>query len=87
MNLRFIVYVLFCWFICIMSAEKNLNLEINKLSLKTSQKSEGVISGRVDINILLDRARRIKEKETRSNLVFFGLILSLIFVTGMILSF
>ena len=71
-----------------MSAEKNLDLEINKLSsLKTSLKSEGVISGRVDINVLLDRARKIKEKETRSNFVFFGLILSLIFVAGMILSF
>jgi hypothetical protein len=55
--------------------------------LVTPKKSEEVISGRVDINVLLDRARKIKEKETRSNLVFFGLILSLIFVAGMILSF
>ena len=71
-----------------MSAEKKFSSGISDLPpLVTPKKSEEVISGRVDINVLLDRARKIKEKETRSNLVFFGLILSLIFVAGMILSF
>ena len=52
-----------------MSAEKNLDIMINNLPpLKTSQKSGEVISGRVDINILLDRARKVKEKETQTNL-------------------
>ena len=72
-----------------MSAEKNLDTGINNLPhLETSQKSEEVSSsGRVDINILLNRARKVKEKETLTNLVFVGLTLSLIFVVGLILSF
>ena len=73
----------------IMSVEKNLDTGIkNLLHLETSQKSEEVISsGRVDINILLKRTRKEKEKETRANLVFAGLIVCLIFVAGLILSF
>ena len=71
-----------------MSAEKNLDIMINNLPpLKTSQKSGEVISGRVDINVLLNRARKVKEKETITNLVFIGLTLSLIFIFGIILSF
>tara|TARA_B110000091_G_C13457361_1_gene326647 strand:+ start:332 stop:547 length:216 start_codon:yes stop_codon:yes gene_type:complete len=71
-----------------MSAEKNLDFEVNNLPpLETSQKSEQIISGRVDINILLNRARKVKEKETITNIVFVGLTLSLIFIIGIILSF
>ena len=72
-----------------MSAEKISYTEINDLPpLATPKKSEEVSpSGRVDINILLNRARKVKEKETRTNLVFGGLIVSLIFVVGLILSF
>ena len=72
-----------------MSAEKIINTQANDPpSLATSEKSEEVSSsGRVDINILLNRARRVKEKETLTNLVFVGLTLSLIFVVGLILSF
>ena len=72
-----------------MSAEKIINTQVNNLpSLGTLEKSEEVSSsGRVDINILLNRARKVKEKETLTNLVFVGLTLSLIFVVGLILSF
>ena len=72
-----------------MSSEKVISNEINNLpSLKTPNNSEEVsLSGRVDINILLNRARKEKEKETRINLVFGGLIVCLIFVVGLILSF
>jgi len=72
-----------------MSAEKIISQEVNDLPpLATPKKSEEVSSsGRVDINILLNRARKVKEKETRTNLVFGGLIVSLIFVVGLILSF
>jgi hypothetical protein len=71
-----------------MSAEKNLDIVINDLPhLKTSQKSEEVISGRVDINVLLDRARKVQEKENFTKLIFIGLTLCLIFIVGMILSF
>ena len=72
-----------------MSTEKLINSDINDLpTLATPQKSEEVSSsGRVDINILLNRARKEQEKETRTNLVFSGLIVSLIFIIGIILSF
>ncbi|MDB9935530.1 hypothetical protein OAD05_01285 [Candidatus Pelagibacter sp.] len=72
-----------------MSAEKIINTQVDNLpSLGTLEKSEEVSStGRVDINILLNRARKVKEKETLINLVFVGLTLSLIFVVGLILSF
>ena len=72
-----------------MSAEKISSTEINNLSpLATPEKSGAVSSpGRVDINILLNRARKVKEKETLTNLVFLGLTLSLIFIVGIILSF
>ena len=72
-----------------MSAEKIISKDDNNLPpLATPKKSEEVSSlGRVDINILLGRARKVKEKETRTHLVFAGLTVSLIFVVGLILSF
>ena len=72
-----------------MSAEKIISTEINNLpSLETPEKSEEVSSsGRVDINILLNRARKEKEKENLTNLVFVGLTSCLIIVAGIILSF
>ena len=72
-----------------MSAEKKFSSEISDLpAFATPNKSEEVSSsGRVDINTLLNRARKEKEKETRTNLVFSGLIVCLIFVAGLILSF
>ena len=72
-----------------MSAEKKFSSGISDFPpFVTPEKSEKISSsGRVDINILLNRARKVKEKETRDNLVFGGLIVSLIFVVGLILSF
>ena len=72
-----------------MSAEKIINTQVGNLpSSATFEKSKEVSSsGRVDINILLNRARKVKEKETLTNLVFIGLTLTLIFVVGVILSF
>jgi len=72
-----------------MSSEKVISTEVNGLhNPKTPNNNEEVSSsGRVDINILLNRARKVKEKETLTNLVFVGLTLSLIFVVGLILSF
>ena len=72
-----------------MSSEKVFSPELNNLPpLEAPNNSEEVSSsGRVDINILLNRARKEKEKETRTNLVFVGLIVSLIFIVGLILSF
>ena len=72
-----------------MSLVKVISTEVNDLRpLETPNNSEEVSSsGKVDINILLNRARKEKEKETRINLVFAGLIVCLIFVAGLILSF
>ena len=72
-----------------MGAEKKFSSEVSDLPfIVTPTKNEEVSSsGRVDINILLNRARKEKEKETLTNLVFVGLTLSLIFVVGIILSF
>ena len=72
-----------------MSSEKVISTEVNDLlPIKTpNNRGEVSSSGRVDINVLLNRARKEKEKETRTNLVFGGLIVSLIFVAGLILSF
>ena len=72
-----------------MSTEKIIKREINDLPpLETPEKSEEVSSsGRVDINVLLNRARKEKEKENLTNLVFVGLTFCLIVVAGIILSF
>jgi len=72
-----------------MSTEKIIKREINDLPpLEIPEKSEEVSSsGRVDINILLNRARKEKEKENLTNLVFVGLTSCLIIVAGIILSF
>ena len=72
-----------------MSAEKINYIDVNNLPpLVTPEKIEEVSSSkRVDINILLNRARKEKEKETRASLVFGGLIVCLILVVGLILSF
>ena len=72
-----------------MGSEKVISTELKDLPpLETPNNSVEVSSsGRVDINILLNRARKEKEKETRTNLVFVGLIVCLILVAGLILSF
>ena len=72
-----------------MCTEKIIKREINDLPpLETPEKSEEVSSsGRVDINILLNRARKEKEKENLTNLVFIGSTSCLIIVAGIILSF
>ena len=70
-----------------MSAEKIIYEEQNQNVLKTPVLSAVKFSGRVDINDLLTRARKIKEKENKINLVFFGLISALVVIVGIILSF
>ena len=72
-----------------MSTEKIISTGMSDLPTSMTQKNteEVSLSGRVDINILLNRARKVKKKEIRTNLVFGGLILSLIFIVGLILSF
>jgi len=72
-----------------MSAEKKFSSEVSDLiPFVIPKKIEEVSSSRrVNINTLLNRARKERKKETLTNLVFIGLILSLVFVVGIILSF
>ena len=71
-----------------MSAEKNLDIGIDSLPhVDTSQISVKVFSERVDINNLLARVRAEKQKENKTNLVFFGLISALVLIVGILLSF
>ena len=52
----------------------------NKINNSTSP------NRRVDINDLLSRARDDEKKQKKENLVFFGLIASVIVITGIIAS-
>ena len=70
-----------------MSAEKIVYDEQNQITLNTPVLREVKFNGRVDINDLLARARKIKEKENKINLVFFGLISALVVIVGILLSF
>ena len=88
MNILLIVILVITWFNALMSAEKIINTNINNPStLKSPKKSEEALTRRVDINTLLNRARKVQEKETRTNFIFFGLIVSLVLVVGFLLSF
>ncbi len=43
-------------------------------------------NGRVDINTLMNKVRQQEKKQKKENLVFFGLISSVVVVTGIIAS-
>ncbi len=63
---------------------KNLDeLNTNSFSIKMNKKK---ISKRVDINVLMSKIRNEKKKQKKENLVFFGLLSSVIIVTGIIAS-
>ena len=72
-----------------MSAEKKFSSGMSDLPpFVTAEKGDEVSSsGRVDINTLLNRARKERKKETLTNVLFIGLAISIIFVVGIILSF
>ena len=70
-----------------MSAEYIKNSKDENNHLKASVKNNIPNPKRVDINQLLNRVRKEQEKQRRINLVFIGLTLLLIFISGLILSF
>ena len=55
-------------------------VSFNKISNSSSP------NRRVDINDLLSRARDDEKKQKKENLVFFGLIASVIVITGIVAS-
>ena len=62
-----------------------MSTEVNSLENQT-EPSKINQQQKVDINILLNRVRHEKKKERKENLLFLGLIGSVIVVTGIIAS-
>ena len=62
-----------------------MSTEVNSLENHT-EPSKVSHQQKVDINILLNRVRHEKKRERKENLLFLGLICSVIVVTGIIAS-
>ena len=62
-----------------------VSTEVNSLE-NQSEPSKVSHQQKVDINILLNRVRHEKKRERKENLLFLGLIGSVIVVTGIIAS-
>ena len=62
-----------------------MSTEVHSLENQT-EPSKANNQQKVDINILLNRVRHEKKKERKENLLFLGLIGSVIVVTGIIAS-
>ncbi len=62
-----------------------MSTEVNSLE-NQSEPSRVSHQQKVDINILLNRVRHEKKRERKENLLFLGLIGSVIVVTGIIAS-
>ena len=64
---------------------RSMSTEVNSLE-NQSEPSKVSHQQKVDINILLNRVRHEKKRERKENLLFLGLIGSVIVVTGIIAS-
>ena len=53
----------------------------------TPEINEGIRPSRVDINNLLDRARKVKSDERRTSLIYASLFFLVILIVGILLSF
>ena len=62
-----------------------MSTEVHSLENQT-EPSKANNKQKVDINILLNRVRHKKKRERKENLLFLGLIGSVIIVTGIIAS-
>ena len=69
-----------------MSTEKIINNNKNDFTVLMSSEANRKPFNRVDINDLLARARKERQKENKINLVFLGLTSALILVVGILLS-
>ena len=69
-----------------MSTEKIINNDKNDFTVLMSSEANRKPFNRVDINDLLARARKERQKENKINLVFLGLTSALILVVGILLS-
>ena len=64
-----------------MSGENIVNSKLENIEVVSNSKPK-----RVDINDLLSKVREEKKKERKESLVFFGLISTVVVVTGVIAS-
>ena len=70
-----------------MSGERIIEAEQHiKTPSDISIKSPSKIPGRVDINNLMSKVREEERKQKKENLVFFGLISTVIVITGILAS-
>ena len=70
-----------------MSAEKIHNIDVkNVMTLKNPGITTNKNSGRVDINKLMARVRKEKQKENKLNFVFFGIFIFTISLVGIFVS-
>ena len=71
-----------------MSTEKIIHVDAkNLINLKSPEINPKKSTGRVDINHLLARVRKEQQKDNKTNLLFFGLFVTLIVISGILLSF
>ena len=63
----------------------NMSYSAQKYNLIDIDKKNYIFK-KVDINNLMSKVREKEKKETKENLVFFGLVGSLIFISGILLS-
>jgi len=72
----------------IMSAEKIIiSAKENSINLSTPEINMKKSSGRVDINNLIARVRKEQKKENMTNIIFLGLVATVLLIVGIILSF
>ena len=70
-----------------MNSEKIIStVENNVITLKTPETKDKIFPRRVDINDMLSRVRKEKQKENLINSIFFALFAVLIVVSGILLS-
>ena len=70
-----------------MGSLKNINVKINPSTLTDPEVNDNKHSGRVDINNLLDRARKEKSDERRTSLIYTSLFSLIVVIVVTILSF
>ena len=68
-----------------MSGEQAIQDQSSNARLKTVRTREKIYH-RVDINVLMAKVRNEKKKQSKENLVFFGLISSVVIIVGVIAS-
>ena len=70
-----------------MSGEQSINDSVGATKAATViSRNHSKIPGRVDINRLMSKVREEEKKQKKENLVFFGLISSVIIISGIIAS-